>query len=137
MAESSQYPQNRDVISLQKNAFIAVMAVAASLALSALVLSTIAWKKLHAPMTTNVTNNEYKNQSQWQATVVFPNGGVPVEIEHFVYIYSGSKSLGLQDTAKVKMDYLSGRCLWWLESGVPYYRTEASIITCFKEKQKK
>lgn len=99
-------------------------------------ICVILWYSLSGPKITNVTNNEYKNQSQWQATVVFPNGGIPIDIEHFVY--DPQPHVG-QFAATNKMNYLSNRCLWWLETSIPNYSPHSGdkIITCFKEKVQK
>lgn len=125
-----------NIVPLSKGVLVVAFVGIFLLTVSSLVLTTIAWEKLHAPMTTNVTNNEYKNQSQWQATVVFPNGGIPMDIEHFVY--DPEPHVG-QFAATNKMNYLSNRCLWWLETSIPNYSPHSGekIITCFKEKQKK
>lgn len=100
------------------------------------------WYTLSGPKVTNVTNNEYKNLSQWQATVVFPNGGVPIEIEHFYHhqaLPSGwmGRSERAREYALQRIAELSARCLWWQSEPVDFCTTATcSIITCFKEKKK-
>ena len=101
------------------------------------------WYVTSTPKIMHVTNNEYKNQSQWQATVVFPNGGIPVEIEHFHHVEHKpsvwlGKSERMKQIATKRITELSARCLWWTSELIAEDGSERhSIITCFKEKVQK
>lgn len=93
----------------------------------------VSWQRLGTPEQTDVTNNHYTNNSQWQATVVFPNRGIPLEIEHFNYQIPNQGSVTFQaDTMRKE---LSDRCLWWIPTTTATYRI--LIISCFKEKKPK
>lgn len=106
-------------------------------------ICVILWYSLSGPKITNVTNNEYKNQSQWQATVVFPNGGIPIDIEHFHHVENKpsvwlSWSERMKQFANKRITGLSARCLWWTSEPIGEDGSERhSIITCFKEKVQK
>lgn len=103
-----------------------------------IVCLSIIWKHLGVSPVTNITENNYKNQSQWQATVILPNGSMSIDIEYFIYKYPTTKftfdESGINSSINKQMEYLKGRCLWWLETKT--VDVNQSIITCFKQKVK-
>lgn len=129
MAMPSNSPPEE--ITIRKSVLLTLVIFTVAVVATSMVLSTISWKRLVSPGVTNVTQNEYKNLSQWQANVIFPNGAMPVDIEHFVYQIPQSPD----QSEKILAD-LSGRCLWWIPTPVNY-RSTSMIISCFKEKVKK
>jgi hypothetical protein len=104
--------------------------------LTAIMLITtvgMTWQRIGTPERTDITNNHYANNSQWQATVVFPNRGIPLEIEHFNYQkpFDGSSAY----KADIMRKELSAQCLWWIPTSTTDDRI--LIISCFREKKPK
>lgn len=95
-----------------------------------LVASVESWKRLGTPEQTHITNNQYANKSQWQATVVLPGKGIPFQIEHFLYEPPWKDSAA--HNAQVMLDELIAKCIWWIST--PTWSDKVQIITCFKEK---
>lgn len=112
--------------------------ISISLALMGLIMicvsSGMIWQRISTPETTNNTIKNYQNNGQWQATIVYPNKTLPLEITHFHYTLERKIFASDEEVANKKMLDLSKQCLWWNETTVPGAGPEYVIITCFREK---
>lgn len=107
-----------------------------TLAMTVLLCSTaLLWKRAGTPEKADYHTTTYTDKSQWQAMMVLPNGEFPFQIDQFVYD-AGDTNLKVEETqADAILNFLKGRCLFWIISPEPYTNAnKRQVVQCFTKR---
>lgn len=107
-----------------------------TLAITAILCCTLLlWKRAGTPEKIDYHTTSYTDKSQWQAMMVLPSGEFPFQIDHFIYDIEENLPKDEQSNATAMLDYLKGRCLFWISSTEPYRSSgRRQIIQCFNKR---